>query len=139
MDLRAWRRRLREYDEITNVGPIIRRYLDKHLRRGRSAATVADRVAECIRADELRHGCVNDGGCAKNYRTTVGAGRTDGVDGERVVIRITRACHELERIQHHLRVLSRFCRDRAGGGEPIRNQHNDGTRHCAAAAGTHHR
>jgi len=26
MDLRAWRRRLREYDEITNVGPIIRRY-----------------------------------------------------------------------------------------------------------------
>ena len=26
MDLRAWRRRLREYDEITNVRPIIRRY-----------------------------------------------------------------------------------------------------------------
>ena len=26
MDLRAWRRRLLEYDEITNVGPIIRRY-----------------------------------------------------------------------------------------------------------------
>jgi predicted membrane protein (TIGR00267 family) len=26
MDFRAWRRRLREYDEITNVGPIIRRY-----------------------------------------------------------------------------------------------------------------
>ncbi len=26
MDLRAWRRRIREYDEITNVGPIIRRY-----------------------------------------------------------------------------------------------------------------
>jgi predicted membrane protein (TIGR00267 family) len=26
MGLRAWRRRLREYDEITNVGPIIRRY-----------------------------------------------------------------------------------------------------------------
>jgi predicted membrane protein (TIGR00267 family) len=26
MDLRAWRRRLRDYDEITNVGPIIRRY-----------------------------------------------------------------------------------------------------------------
>ncbi|HKW43937.1 MAG TPA: VIT1/CCC1 transporter family protein [Thermoplasmata archaeon] len=26
MDLRAWRRRVREYDEITNVGPIIRRY-----------------------------------------------------------------------------------------------------------------
>ena len=26
MDLRAWRRRLREYDEITNIGPIIRRY-----------------------------------------------------------------------------------------------------------------
>ena len=26
MDLRAWRRRLREYDEITSVGPIIRRY-----------------------------------------------------------------------------------------------------------------
>ena len=26
MDLGAWRRRIREYDEITNVGPIIRRY-----------------------------------------------------------------------------------------------------------------
>src|SRR5216117_574980 len=26
MDFRAWRRRLRGYDEITNVGPIIRRY-----------------------------------------------------------------------------------------------------------------
>jgi predicted membrane protein (TIGR00267 family) len=26
MDFRAWRRRIREYDEITNVGPIIRRY-----------------------------------------------------------------------------------------------------------------
>lgn len=26
MDIRAWRRRIREYDEITNVGPIIRRY-----------------------------------------------------------------------------------------------------------------
>jgi len=26
MDIRAWRRRLREYDEITNVRPIIRRY-----------------------------------------------------------------------------------------------------------------
>jgi predicted membrane protein (TIGR00267 family) len=26
MGLRAWRRRLREYDEITNLGPIIRRY-----------------------------------------------------------------------------------------------------------------
>jgi hypothetical protein len=26
MVLRAWRRRLREYDEITNVRPIIRRY-----------------------------------------------------------------------------------------------------------------
>src|SRR6266571_228023 len=26
MDLRAWRRRIREYDEITNVGPIVRRY-----------------------------------------------------------------------------------------------------------------
>lgn len=26
MDLRAWRRRLREYDEITNIGPILRRY-----------------------------------------------------------------------------------------------------------------
>ena len=26
MDFRAWRRRLREYDEITNVRPIIRRY-----------------------------------------------------------------------------------------------------------------
>ena len=26
MDLSAWRRRLRDYDEITNVGPIIRRY-----------------------------------------------------------------------------------------------------------------
>ena len=26
MDLRAWRRRIREYDEITNVRPIIRRY-----------------------------------------------------------------------------------------------------------------
>jgi predicted membrane protein (TIGR00267 family) len=26
MDFRAWRRRLREYDEITNVGPVIRRY-----------------------------------------------------------------------------------------------------------------
>lgn len=26
MDIRAWRRRLKEYDEITNVGPIIRRY-----------------------------------------------------------------------------------------------------------------
>src|SRR5438128_1693227 len=26
MDLRAWRRRIRDYDEITNVGPIIRRY-----------------------------------------------------------------------------------------------------------------
>src|SRR5437016_6103009 len=26
MDLEAWRRRIREYDEITNVGPIIRRY-----------------------------------------------------------------------------------------------------------------
>jgi predicted membrane protein (TIGR00267 family) len=26
MDLRAWRRRIREYGEITNVGPIIRRY-----------------------------------------------------------------------------------------------------------------
>ena len=26
MDIRAWRRRLRDYDEITNVGPIIRRY-----------------------------------------------------------------------------------------------------------------
>ena len=27
MDLRAWRRRIREYGEITNVGPIVRRYL----------------------------------------------------------------------------------------------------------------
>ena len=26
MDLRAWRRRIREYGEITNVGPIVRRY-----------------------------------------------------------------------------------------------------------------
>src|SRR2546430_17118877 len=26
MDFRAWRRRIREYDEITNVGPIVRRY-----------------------------------------------------------------------------------------------------------------
>src|SRR6266705_3596917 len=26
MDLGAWRRRIREYDEITNVGPIVRRY-----------------------------------------------------------------------------------------------------------------
>lgn len=26
MDIRAWRRRIREYNEITNVGPIIRRY-----------------------------------------------------------------------------------------------------------------
>src|SRR2546427_725832 len=26
MDLGAWRRRIRDYDEITNVGPIIRRY-----------------------------------------------------------------------------------------------------------------
>jgi len=26
MGLRAWRRRIREYDEITNVGPIVRRY-----------------------------------------------------------------------------------------------------------------
>src|SRR6266581_938511 len=26
MDVGAWRRRIREYDEITNVGPIIRRY-----------------------------------------------------------------------------------------------------------------
>src|SRR5438876_1234767 len=26
MDLGAWRRRIREYDEITNVGPIIRRF-----------------------------------------------------------------------------------------------------------------
>jgi predicted membrane protein (TIGR00267 family) len=26
MDLRAWRRRIREYNEITNVGPIVRRY-----------------------------------------------------------------------------------------------------------------
>jgi predicted membrane protein (TIGR00267 family) len=26
MDLRAWRRRIREYNEITNLGPILRRY-----------------------------------------------------------------------------------------------------------------
>jgi len=26
MDFRAWRRRIREYDEITNVGPVVRRY-----------------------------------------------------------------------------------------------------------------
>jgi hypothetical protein len=26
MGLRSWRRRFQEYDEITNVGPIIRRY-----------------------------------------------------------------------------------------------------------------
>ncbi len=26
MDLRGWRRRIREYNEITNVGPIVRRY-----------------------------------------------------------------------------------------------------------------
>lgn len=26
MDLRAWRRRIREYDEITNLAPIVRRY-----------------------------------------------------------------------------------------------------------------
>ncbi|HYT01066.1 MAG TPA: VIT1/CCC1 transporter family protein [Thermoplasmata archaeon] len=26
MDIRAWRRRIREYGEVTNVGPIVRRY-----------------------------------------------------------------------------------------------------------------